>query len=942
MMIPFLDQVARHYFAGGGVEQLCFILPNRRAAVFFRKYLGECVAREGSPRLAPAVYTMNDFFYTVAGARQTDQVHLLLELYECYKPLYEASGAKAESLDDFIFWGGVLLSDFDDVDKYLVDPARLFTNISDFRSLQDDFSYLEGGQEEAIKAFLKHFRTGGKYKDEFRRIWDLLLPLYRDFNDRLRSRGMAYEGQVYRSLAERLRDTPVVDVLPEKFSPVRQFVFVGLNALNECEKRLMRRLRDAQLAEFCWDFSSEWIRDPHNKSSLFLSQNIQEFPQAFKPDPDGLPSPRIHVLSVPSAVGQAKQIPAILDTLGSRGIETAVVLPDESLLMPVLNSLPERIGQINVTMGYPMSGSALSVLMDDVAALQMHLRERDGQWHFYHRQVWSIFSNSLFKTLCGEEELAKAAAIRSQARYYIPQEDLSGLPLFDMIFRPVVSTPGVPDARVIRDIEQYQCELLEYLGLQLRERPEMALELDFVRDYYLTVGRLRDCDLPVLPATYFRLLGKLLGRSAIPFRGEPLKGLQIMGPLETRALDFDKLVLLSCNEGILPRRSVAASFVPAELRRGFGLPTYEYQDAVWAYYFYRMIQRAGEVWLLFDSRTEGVKGGEESRYIKQLELHFGAQITRYVLRADIGADTTEADIPKTEEHLRILREKPLSASSLQDYLTCPAKFHYRFLCGLKEPDEVSESLEAGDIGNVFHDTMQALYTTPDRRVSRSHLQAILQGDTIRQKVRFYILNALNTFELSGRNIVFEDLVCRYVRKAVERDLELLEAAGRDAFEILGLELQRSAEIDGFRFVGRIDRLDSLMPGEVRVVDYKTGKVTDEDFLISDANADAVVEALFGTDNAKRPKIALQLYLYDRLVAGDKALRGRKIVNSIYQTSRLFVRSVEQVEPGGRFETLMAQRLSGLLAELADPRVPLRRTEDARTCEWCDFKNICGR
>ena len=941
-MTPFLDQVARHYYAEGGVEDLCFIVPNRRAALFFEKYLAGCAAQARRPLCAPEVYTMDDFFYTLAEARKTDQVHLLLELYACYKPLYEAQGAQAEELDDFIFWGGVLLSDFGDVDKYLVDPQQLFQNIADYRGMQDDFDYLEESQVAAIRQFLSHFKTGGKYKEAFRRIWDILLPLYRHFNERLREQGMSCPGQVYRALAERLKDTPATDLLQPRFGQVRKFVFVGLNALNECEKRLMRRLRDAHLAEFCWDYGKGWISDPHNKSSFFLRDNVLEFPQAFEPDPEPLPAPQVHVLSVPSAVGQAKQVPAILDGLGARGIETAVVLPDEGLLMSVLNSIPERIRDINVTMGYPMSGSALSALMDDVAALQMHLREKDGQWYFYHKQVWSLFSNSIFKTLAGEEGKERMAEVRRQARYYIPLTDLAGLPLFEHIFQPVATAPAERSAQQVRALEDYQLALLSFLGSALREVPGMALELDFVREYYLAVGRLRDRELPVLPATYFRLLAKLLGGLTDPFHGEPLRGLQIMGPLETRALDFDNLILLSCNEGIFPRRSVAASFVPAELRRGFNLPTYEYQDAVWAYYFYRMIRRARQVWLLFDSRTEGVKGGEESRYIKQLELHFGAQITRYVLRADIGADTTEAEIPKTEEHLRILREKPLSASSLQDYLTCPAKFHYRFLCGLKEPDEVSESLEAGDIGNVFHDTMQALYTTPDRRVSRSHLQAILQGDTIRQKVRFYILNALNTFELSGRNIVFEDLVCRYVRKAVERDLELLEAAGRDAFEILGLELQRSAEIDGFRFVGRIDRLDSLMPGEVRVVDYKTGKVTDEDFLISDANADAVVEALFGTDNAKRPKIALQLYLYDRLVACDKALRGRKIVNSIYQTSRLFVRSVEQVEPGGRFETLMAQRLSGLLAELADPRVPLRRTEDARTCEWCDFKNICGR
>ena len=942
-MTPFLEQVARHYFAADGVdERLCFILPNRRASAFFRKYLGQCAARAGRPMRAPAVFTMNDFFCEVSGMRQTDQVHLLLTLYDCYKPLCAAAGSVAEPLDDFIFWGGVLLSDFGDADKYLADPERLFTNIAEFRAMQDDFDYLDEGQVAAIRQFLSHFETGGRYKEEFRRIWNLLLPLYRDFNARLGEKGMAYEGRAYRALAERLQKQPAAELLAARFPEVRKYVFVGHNALNECEKRLMRRLRDAHLAEFCWDYSSDWIRDPHNKSSLFLSQNVLEFPQAFEPDPEPLPVPQIRVLSVPSGVGQAKQIPAILDALGAGGIETAVVLPDEGLLIPVLNSIPERIRDINVTMGYPMGGSALSALMDDVAALQMHLREKDGRWYFYHRQVWSLLSNSIFKTLAGEEGARKAAGIRSLSRYYIPQEELSGLPLFDKIFRAVATAPGERDAGAVRAIGDYQLELLSFLGAELREQPGMALELDFVREYYLAVGRLRDCDLPVLPATYFRLLSKLLAASAVPFRGEPLRGLQIMGPLETRALDFDNLILLSCNEGVFPRRSVAASFVPGELRRGFGLPTYEYQDAVWAYYFYRMIQRARNVWLLYDSRTEGVRSGEESRYIKQLALHFGASVERYVLRTEIGGGTVEAEIPKTAEHVGILREKYLSASALQKYLDCPAKFYYASVCGLKSQDEVSESLEANDIGNVFHQTMQELYTTADGRVSRTLLQSLLKGGRIRDCVRKYILEALDTFEITGRNILFEDLVRRCVRKAVERDLELLDARGQDHFRILGLELRRTAEIDGFRFVGYIDRLDSVEPGELRVVDYKTGKVTDEDFLITEDKADGVVERLFGPDNENRPKIALQLWLYDRLLADDPVAEGCRIVNSVYQTSRLFVRGPESIAVGEHFSARMEERLHGLLAEIADTSVPFRRTDDAKTCEWCDFKNICGR
>jgi len=253
---------------------------------------------------------------------------------------------------------------------------------------------------------------------------------------------------------------------------------------------------------------------------------------------------------------------------------------------------------------------------------------------------------------------------------------------------------------------------------------------------------------------------------------------------------------------------------------------------------------------------------------------------------------------------------------------------------------VNETLEANDFGNVFHETMQKLYSRPE--ITRDDLRALLEGSRIKDTVRERMLATLHSFEVSGRNIIFEDQICHYVRKVVQRDLELLAAAGRDSFRILGLELERHTEIGGFRFIGFIDRLDSIRPDEVRVVDYKTGKVTDEDFLINDDNAEEVVDKLFGDDNSKRPKIALQLYLYDRFVAGDAALKGCRIVNSIYQPSRLFVKEVESVAVGGRFLTLMEERLHGLLGQLADPAVPFRRTEDAKTCQWCDFKNICGR
>ncbi len=939
-MRPFLKQVAEHYYAQGGVERLCFVFPNRRADAFFRKYLGECVAESRRVLMSPCVYTMKDFFYAASSLGEADQITLLLELYGHYSALNPSH----ESLDDFIFWGGVLLSDFNDVDKYLVKAESLFANIADLRGMQDDYSYLDDRQREAIGRFISHFRTGGRYKDEFRRIWDILLPLYKSFNEALDAKGLAYEGKVYRSLAERLAGESVAEIVAKAFGDrVDKFVFVGLNALNECEKRLMRKMRDAGLAEFCWDYVSPQIRAPHNRSSFFMADNVLEFPQAFTPE-GGTSVPEINVLSVPSAAGQAKQLPSILDSLGASGIETAVVLPDENQLLPVLNSIPERIADINVTMGYPMRGSSLWTLMSDIAALQMHLRQKDGQWYFYHKQVWAIFSNSIFKSIISEAGLAAVARVKKAARYYVSQPELSGDGILELIFRPVVTRTSQADPGEIRKIAEYQREIISGIAPALKSVPDMAMELDFAKEYYLGIGRLMQHSLPVLPLTWFRLVEKLVGGAAVPFKGEPLNGLQIMGPLETRALDFDNLVILNCNEGVFPRRSVSASFIPAELRRGFGLPAYEYQDAVWAYYFYRMIQRPARVWMLYDSTTRGLRNGEESRYIKQLELDFGLKLRRYVARAPISKHIVPDSIPKTEEDIRCLREeKHLSASALRNYLDCQAKFYYGTVKGLKEKDEVAEYMDGSKIGSAFHGTMQTLYTVPSGSVSREYLKSLPASGRIEEEVHAQVLAQTNSFEVRGRDLVYEDMICRYVRKTVEKDIALMDRRGIGGIRILGLERCCKAEIGGFSFIGFIDRLDSLAPGEVRVVDYKTGKVTEDDCHISDESAAEVVGKLFAPDSTERPEIAFQVYLYDRFIREDPEYSGLAISNSIYQPVALFSKDVECTPLSEEFYSLMGVGLESLLGEIADLSLPFTRTSDVEgVCKYCDFKTLCGR
>lgn len=933
--------------------------------VFFRKHLADVVSGSRVPVTAPEMLTINDFFYRIYDVSVTDRVTLLLELYSCYSRL----NAKAEPLDEFIFWGDVILGDFNDVDKYLVDPVQIFTNVSDFKALQDTYSYLTDRQRKAVEGFVGHFNDrSGKLtvdldsdnpnvKERFLQIWNILYPLYVSYRERLKSKGLAYEGMVYRDIAEGISGSGEEDLaerLAAVFPRSSRYVFVGLNALNECEKTLMRKMRDKGLAEFCWDYSGRMIRDRRNRSSFFMEDNVREFPQRFTWDEDVLPDPRIRVISVPSSVGQVKQIPAILaEALSEPGTghdDCAIVLPDETLLMPLLNTIPPQIRDINVTMGYPVTGSEFYTFMSAVSSVQMHMRRLqdkgssgEGKWAFYYKPVWSLFSSSIFRKIMTEEDAAMVKAVKSAARVYVTEEELSGTPLSRLLFTPVLKDLKSTDRSQLDGFAGYQMDVISAVAPLLSDSTGMAVEVEFAKQYWLCVSRLRTIAPEVMPMTYLRILDQLLSGVSVPFNGEPLKGLQIMGPLETRALDFRNLVILSANEGMFPRRSVSSSFIPPELRRGFGLPSYEFQDAVWAYYFYRMITRAENVWLLYDSRTEGLKSGEESRYIRQLEYHFRLPLERYVASAPVKTGAAAAEIPKTDEDIASLYARDLSATVIQSYIECPAKFYYQFVRQLSSEDEVSEAMDAAMIGTVYHGTMQKLYSGRES-IARQWLESMSgRTDEIKAIVWELMMEQLHSPEITGRNLVIGDVIVKYVQKTLQRDKELLDQRGVGSFSILGLELGLRCSFKGFRIKGFIDRLDSFVQDEVRVVDYKTGKVLPEDMQITESDGTSAVDKLFGQDQFyKKPKIALQLFIYDLLLYENGLAEGRRVVDSVYSTAKLFGEPPLQAEVGKTFYDAMSARLEDLLKEMADPDVPFRRTDDLGSCQYCDFRLICGR
>ena len=942
-MTPFLKQVAKHYFDHTTSENdFCYVFPNRRSMLFFKKYYCLQVKAAGITMFEPQMYTINDFFYKVYAGAPTERIDLLLNLYREYKKLIP----NCEPLDEFIFWGEMILSDFNDVDKYLVDAEKLFTNVSQFKSMQD-YTFLSDNQLKALQAFMGHFapRAGedGKYKDNFRKTWDILYPLYKSFNRTLSEQGKSYEGMVYRRLAERFESESASDVLQDAFPHSPKFVFVGLNAPTESELAVLKRMRQAQLAEFCWDYSSEMIKDKANKSSFFMEDNIRHLGQSIKLDADGLPTAQINVLAVPSAVGQCKQIGQIFRRLGGEiGLDTAIVLPDEKLLLPTLNAIPDSISKVNVTMGYPMSGSVLYSLIDEICAIQMHIRERsDGNWAFYYKQAYDLFANPLLKDSLCESERHTIDSVKCKLFHYIDRDEIAvDGQILSRIFTPIVKDPNLADKGQITALCEYLKDIIETVAHKLVENKKESVELEFAKDFYQAIECIEKYELEVLPATFFRLLRNLVGRNAVPFKGEPLQGLQIMGPLETRALDFDNLVILSCNEGVFPRHNSSESFIPPELRKGFGLPTHEYQDALWAYYFYRLIQRCENVWLVYNTSVQQkMNSCEESRYIKQLELHFGVKIHRYVAKSTIleAKDTTE--IAKTQEDIAILKNTRLSATALQQYLSCPVQFYYSKIKKLTNEDEVNETLDAGLIGSVLHESIEEIYSGK-ARISKDFLSECLKKESYAEVVRRHIMDNLKCLEICGRNLIYESLIRRYVRQILLTDKNLLEKKNLDSFKILELEKKETDVIGGLKFIGIMDRVDSFEDGVIRVVDYKTGSVKDSDIQIDDENAYEVAEAAFGEDNDKRPKIAIQLYLYDVLIR--KAHKTEAIENVIYQTTSLFSEGIKSAPMNETFVKEMGTRLEECLKGLLDIDKPWTKTAHAKTCSYCDFKDICGR
>ncbi|MBS7341762.1 MAG: PD-(D/E)XK nuclease family protein [Parabacteroides sp.] len=964
-MKPFLYQVATLFYQqyGAEIHRLAFVFPNRRAGLFFQKYLSEISEK---PLFSPSILTINDLFMQLSGMHPADKIQMLFRLYELYK---QRSGS-SESFDEFIYWGEMLLNDFDDIDKYMVDARMLFRNVSDLKSLDDDFNYLSPEQVQAIRSFWSSFYPKGDSPNQqhFLELWEILYDLYAGLRTSLAKDGCGYDGMIFREVVEQLEKEPMSDF------PFDQVVFVGLNALSVSEERLLLALQKKGVADFYWDYVGPWVTDPDNKASFFLGRNLRLFPSRMQLPATEPVQAEIRVMGVPSAIGQAKQVYPILQALADEqqltdesALRTAIVLPDEHLLVPVLNAIPEAIQHINVTMGYPLAGTPVAALMEYILTLQKNIRYIDRVPVFYFRDVLPILNHQYVMAAAPEEVSQLVKDMTAGNRIYVHAADLNRHELLSILFTPVQNTEELSD---------YLIHVLEALNACLRnKRPNpddeemisnstqttVDIEQEFIFHYFATVNRMkevmREAKIEMRLDTYFRLLKRMTDLITIPFEGEPLSGLQVMGVLETRALDFDRLIILSMNEGIFPLKKAANSFIPYNLRRGFGLPTYEHQDSVWAYHFYRLIRRAKQVTLLYDTRTTGLQTGEVSRFVHQLRYHYQYPLIDELVVYDVASSAVPPiSVQKTAEVEKLLSDflsggpRALSASAINTYLDCPLKFYFSVLEQIQEEDEITETVERDVFGSILHKVMEDLYAPFKGKLVTADLLKLLRKDqplltgTIARAFAELFFKSPVVRSLEGENFLTGEMIRKYAEKILEQDARFTPfhyiESEKKVRATITLSDKRAVQLKGF--IDRVDSLDRVL----RIVDYKTGsgKLEFES-----------VEGLFDKEAKDRPKAVMQVFLYAWMYQQLPEYTGMPIQPAIYYLRTLFQRSfdpvVEQKKGRGKadkvnsFQEFVADfedKLRQCLDEIFNLDIPFTQTETGKACAYCSFRGLCGK
>ena len=907
-MKSFLYRTAEDLYRKHGhhLNEQTVVFPNQRARIFFVEYLCQIAGR---PVWAPRFISIGELFAQCLGGLEpasgwTVADPLLLNglLFQTYRSIMDE---REESFDEFYGWGNTLLNDFDNIDKNCADARQIFRNISEQGRYSDRFEHLDDTQKAVLERFFGHFETGDtQLKRRFVRLWNKMYDIYTALRRELAERGQVYQGMLNRYVVEHFEE-----ISPEIFSD-QSYVFVGFNALNRCESRLFEQLQKNGKACFYWDYDHYYLDQPSHEAGRFLRENLKKFPNqledisfdAFRSIPK-----RVHFIASPTESAQAHYAGQWLgETAGSslfQPSETAVVLCREDLLLPLLHCIPDSIPELNVTMGYPMSQTPVYNLLRELLLLHC-----DGFHGDQYRTKFSlpVLQNPLIQSISGQAPAT--ARMLTQGNFFSASvEELSQDEVLSRIFRPVEGPVSLGDMMT---------ELLRELADQAREEDQsLPLYQESLFRAYTTLQHLNDllkAELfQVTLGTYRKLALKVLNLT-IPFSGEPLRGAQIMGILETRNLDFRNVLMLSVNEGMLSQKAMDSSFIPYNLRRAFGLTGPEHQDAISAYYFFRFLQRAENITLVYNTSTEGMNRGEMSRFMLQLMMESGLQISQSALSAEI----LQPAGPRTEIAKNPDQPVPdwLSPSAINTFLDCGLQYYYKYVVKLKPEEDISEDVAGARFGQIFHHTAQYLYTwlmlkkngcdhhheavcdylrgkkaqgregqaawQTAVHVTAQDIHGIEQAKSGSQSLieavllYYFQIEVFHTVdkndkplrrlrpyeEFNGEQMIQFKLLVKFVKALLKNDSEYAP------FDIIDLEMWVDAprlfeaiddqgQANGrFRTGGIIDRID-LKGNEIRIIDYKTGGKPDVCSLSS----------LF-QNKEKRQKYVLQIFLYSSLLS----------------------------------------------------------------------------
>ncbi|MEM6271964.1 MAG: PD-(D/E)XK nuclease family protein [Bacteroidota bacterium] len=940
-MKPFIGELAdalleRH---GDNLDDVCVVFPSRRACVFFKDYL---VKRIDRAMWAPAVYAIEDLVRELQPVIVIESLSLTFELYPIYREIFPN-----EPFDKFYSWGKMLVSDFDEIDRNLVDAQAIFQNLYELKEI-----------DTSIDSWLNEDGQPTDYQVRYLRFWELLGDFYLRLRKKLEAGNKASPGQAMRALAEEYaRKKPKL--------PWQEIAFAGFNALSPAEELLIRSLMEHDLATCYWDLDHYYVDDPFQEAGRFfrdLRQRWEKADVSFRGNWNWIGNalqehPKtVRITGVPQRVGQAKVAGIRLRELLAQELpheEIAVVLPDENLLFPLLHSLPQELRDVNVTMGYPLRHTPLFSLVE--AIIQLHenadrLRPASAPIRYYFRDVQNLLRHPYIHALVFDDSRKLLQEISADNLVYLRpdffQNNYDADHFFRFLFHPWESIPQVINYYL--DLYRKLKAAFERPSENRRSAP--TIEAEYLYRFFTMTQRLRDrledynlnFDLKI----FRRLYKEVIINESIPFTGEPLRGLQVMGMLETRGLDFRHLIILSVNEGILPSKPTVNSFIPYNLRQAFGLPTHEEKDAIYAYHFYRLLQRAENITLIYNTENDTFGSGEKSRFIAQLESELPQRNQQATITSEMLTFPSQKEelvpisVEKTPDLIEKLREfateKGFSPSTLATYLNCSLQFYYRQLLRLKEKEEPEETMEQHTFGKVLHKVMEDLYQDwTGKMVSATDIEAMHPKVDPFVEQAFQNITKTDNFRF-GKNKLLLGVIRDLILLLLERDRESAP------LRIEGLELEIETELttmrqpEGIKLKGFLDRVDQV-GGEVRIVDYKTGRVPRR-LEVKDFE-----EIRDGTKKKEVFQLAFYAYLYLRNAAKDTVVRsgiypvrnlsqGLKFLSIGPQAEHLDLIALEDFEA----------ELVNILDEIFDPAVPFTQTDEPTRCRYCAYKVICVR